>query len=87
MSAPMRNFRKWLRGRDLNPRPLGYGPNIMIAHTAFSVEEVERVKRERSQGTYDGSIADSSTNQYRFTPLLSPFPRGNPLPSRPVNGT
>ena len=24
-SAP--RFRKWLRGRDLNPRPLGYEPN------------------------------------------------------------
>jgi hypothetical protein len=24
-SAP--HFRKWLRGRDLNPRPLGYEPN------------------------------------------------------------
>ena len=25
--SAFRNSKKWLRGRDLNPRPLGYEPN------------------------------------------------------------
>src|ERR1043165_9926085 len=25
--APSKSFKGWLRGRDLNPRPLGYEPN------------------------------------------------------------
>src|SRR5437763_12448073 len=30
-------IRKWLRGRDLNPRPLGYERNLMLARPFCSI--------------------------------------------------
>ena len=37
--------RRWLRGRDLNPRPLGYEPNLSMARLCLSMIYVEVVLR------------------------------------------
>src|SRR5688572_3170712 len=57
----------WLRGRDLNPRPLGYEPNELPDCSTPRQEEIKLTTHQRAGQCHDGrSRATPAASRYLF---------------------
>src|SRR5215471_2526798 len=74
MSAPTRDFRKWLRGRDLNPRPLGYEPNELpdcstprpcsrTPNASIAPAALQAIGSSQAGQAHDRAVARSETSE------------------------